>query len=151
MHQEPPLDIIVGGALYVKLYRALRGASTALILALVPDSNREGMLEAFDAGVDDCQATPISHTEIVARVNVMLRHPKRPVPTGVASAGDPDSFGSLYTESPSHPHQIFTNGCYAGLVVSLGANSAKESIHGSFQTQISPPPWDDRSRYCPPR
>ncbi|MBI4787020.1 MAG: response regulator transcription factor [Chloroflexi bacterium] len=76
IQRETPRVILVGGALDLKLYRALRRASKALILALVPDADRDRMLEAFDAGVDDCQASPISSAEIVARVRAMLRHAK---------------------------------------------------------------------------
>jgi len=81
VQRESPLVIIVGGAADLNLYRVLRGASTALILALVSDSDRERILEAFDAGVDDYQVVPISSAEIVARVHSMLRSVQRQSPS----------------------------------------------------------------------
>ncbi len=78
---ESIMLLIVGGAADPKLYRALRRASAAPILALVPWADRDKMLEAFGAGVDDYQASPISNTEIAARARAMLRHAKRLSPS----------------------------------------------------------------------
>ncbi|OGR10775.1 MAG: hypothetical protein A2341_26690 [Deltaproteobacteria bacterium RIFOXYB12_FULL_58_9] len=74
---EPPLLVIVGGVADLSLYRSLHYASPAPILALVPEADRDQLLTAFAAGVDDYQVSPISNTEIAARVQAMLRHAKR--------------------------------------------------------------------------
>jgi len=71
-HGHPTL-VIVGGAADPKLYRALRRASSVPILALVPRPDEERVLTAFEAGVDDCQAGPISNSEVTARVRAIVR------------------------------------------------------------------------------
>ena len=73
-----PLLLIVGGSADLDLYCAYRYATTAPILALVPEADRERALSAFAVGVDDYQSGPISHREIVARVGALLRSLHRP-------------------------------------------------------------------------
>ena len=76
-----PILLIVGGAASLAFYRSLHRASPAPILALVPEADEEWVLDAFSAGVDDCQVGPISSGEIVARVRAILRRFKRNPPT----------------------------------------------------------------------
>ena len=68
-----PILLIVGGAASLAFYRSLHQATMAPILALVPEADEEWVLDAFSAGVDDCQVGPISSGEIVARVRAILR------------------------------------------------------------------------------
>lgn len=83
--EEHPLLLIVGGNANLDLYRACRCASTAPILVLVPEADREYALAAFAAGVDDFQSSPISHREIVVRVGVLLRSLRRLSPPAQSS------------------------------------------------------------------
>jgi DNA-binding response OmpR family regulator len=68
----PAVAIVVGPA-DLDFYRALRRATSAPILALDPQAGDEQVLGAFAAGVDQFQARPTSHDEIVARVQALLR------------------------------------------------------------------------------
>ena len=74
---DHPLLLIVGGSANLDLYCDCRCATTAPILALVPDADPERALSAFAAGVDDYQSGPISPREIVARVGALLRSLRR--------------------------------------------------------------------------
>ena len=76
--EEHPLLLIVGGGADLDFNRACRCATTAPILALVPETDRARALAAFAAGVDDYQSGPISHREIVARVGALLGSLHRP-------------------------------------------------------------------------
>ena len=71
--EDHPLLLIVGGSADLDLYCACRCATTAPILALVPEADRERALSAFAVGVDDYQSGPIGEREIVARVGALLR------------------------------------------------------------------------------
>lgn len=73
VQNESPALLIVGGAPDADLYRALRHASPASILALIPHGDEEQVLAAFAAGVDQCQTGYLSHVETVARVRALLR------------------------------------------------------------------------------
>jgi DNA-binding response OmpR family regulator len=78
-HQGPAL-LIVGGAADLDLYRALRQASPAPILALVPQGNARRAVVAFAAGVDQYQAGPISNNEAAMWARAMLRRATWPAP-----------------------------------------------------------------------
>jgi DNA-binding response OmpR family regulator len=73
LKREPPALLIVGGMPDPCLYRTLRRASSAPILALIPQGDEDQVLAAFAAGVDQCQTGHISGTEVVARARVLLR------------------------------------------------------------------------------
>ena len=75
--EEHPLLLIVGGSANLDLYCACRCATTAPILALVPEADRGRALSAFAVGVDDYQTGLISHREIIVRVGVLLRSVRR--------------------------------------------------------------------------
>jgi len=81
-HDHPAL-LIVGGAADLNLYSALRRASPARILALVPEADKERVLAAFAAGVDDCQSGPMGNREVVARVRAILRYVGQASPVAV--------------------------------------------------------------------
>jgi len=81
LHGDPPLLLIVGGAADLNLYRTLRRASAVPILALVPEIDRDKVLAAFDAGVDDYQAGPISNRVIIAHIRATLRSVRRSLPS----------------------------------------------------------------------
>lgn len=89
-HAEPTL-LIAGGSAGLNFYHALRRASPAPILALVPEADEERVLAAFAAGVDDCQAGPISNGEVVARVRAILRHVGQASPAAGRRADEPDA------------------------------------------------------------
>ena len=81
-----PTLLIAGGMVNQNSYRVLRDASPAPILALIPEADAEQVMAAFAAGVDDCQVSPISNGEVVARVRAILRHLGRASPAAVESS-----------------------------------------------------------------
>lgn len=70
---ESPILLVVGGRPGPEFYRALRRASPAPILALVPERDEEQALAAFAAGVDQYQAGYVSDVEVMARIRALLR------------------------------------------------------------------------------
>jgi CheY-like chemotaxis protein len=85
LQRQHPALLIVGGEADLRLYRALRQASPAPIMALAPWSDEGQMLEAFAAGVDDYQTAPIGSTEVVARAGAMVRRSGMPLRTRAES------------------------------------------------------------------
>ena len=76
IQQAEPLLIIVCGTSAGDTSRMLRSASSAPILALVPDAGlgaEVDVLSALDAGADDCQVASIGEREVLQRVRVLLR------------------------------------------------------------------------------
>ncbi len=73
LKRESPTLLVVGGAPDPAFYRSLRRASSAFILALIPQGNEEQVLAAFAAGVDQCQTGYLSNAEGVARIRALLR------------------------------------------------------------------------------
>jgi len=65
--------VIVAGRANPGLYRALRRATPAPLLALDPQAGDEDVLEAFAAGVDQFLYGPVSPAEVVARILALLR------------------------------------------------------------------------------
>ncbi|MGC8874662.1 MAG: hypothetical protein ACP5SI_09505 [Chloroflexia bacterium] len=65
--------VIVSGRAAVPFFRALRGATSAPILALDSTADERHVLEAYAAGVDQFQAQSISPNEVVARLGALLR------------------------------------------------------------------------------
>lgn len=78
-HQVPAL-LVVGGTADPDLYHALRQASPAPILALVPQKDAGQAMVAFAAGVDQYQAGPISNNEAAMWARAMLRRATWPTP-----------------------------------------------------------------------
>jgi len=72
--QEPISLCIVGGDIDFAACHTLRQALSAPVLALLTYSTEEQTLAILDAGADDCQASTISHEELVARIRTILRH-----------------------------------------------------------------------------
>ena len=64
---SPQLDGIV-------LCQRLREDTVIPILLFTPDQNESHILEAYQAGVDECVAKPVSPALFLAKVKVWLRH-----------------------------------------------------------------------------
>jgi DNA-binding response OmpR family regulator len=74
--EADPLLMIVCGPAAGETYRALRTASSAPMLALLADGGPSGevdVLNALEAGADDCQVVSIGVREVLQRVRVLLR------------------------------------------------------------------------------
>jgi DNA-binding response OmpR family regulator len=65
--------VVVTGPASVPFLRALRCATSAPILALDSQADDNRVLEAYDSGVDQFVARPISAQEVVARLTALLR------------------------------------------------------------------------------
>ncbi len=57
----------------IELCRDLRGETIAPILVFTPQNNETHILEAYQAGADECMAKPISPALFLAKVRVWLR------------------------------------------------------------------------------
>lgn len=73
LERGPPVLFIVGGMADPDFYRALRRASAAPILALVPREDEAQVLSAFATGVDQYQTGSISNGEAAAWARALLR------------------------------------------------------------------------------
>jgi len=72
----------VGGDIDFAACHTLRQALSAPVLALLAYSTEEQTLAILDAGADDCQASTISHEELLARIRALLRHHAAPPAPG---------------------------------------------------------------------
>jgi two-component system, OmpR family, KDP operon response regulator KdpE len=68
------LDINASHGTTIRLVKALREETLAPILLLVKRITEEDLLEAYNAGVDDCLFKPLSPSIFLAKVRVWLRH-----------------------------------------------------------------------------
>jgi CheY-like chemotaxis protein len=73
LEREGLVLFIVGGVADLDLYRALRRASAAPILALVPREDEAQVLSALATGVDQYQTGSISNGEAAAWARTLLR------------------------------------------------------------------------------
>lgn len=79
------LDIVVlatppgGGEAVPDMCRTLKATSDALIFVLLPSADDEAMIEALEAGADDCMLAPQNRREVIARMRALIRRRARMV------------------------------------------------------------------------
>src|SRR5438128_7047347 len=78
---EPPDLVLLGLGLPdldgVTALRVVRGVCRSPIVVLVPRESEPVVVEAFDAGADDCVVGPFSGEHLAARVRALLRRAGR--------------------------------------------------------------------------
>jgi DNA-binding response OmpR family regulator len=67
------LDMSLSEELTLQLVRTLRAEMVAPILLLTPVRTEEHLVEAYDAGADDCMLKPVSPSLFQAKIKVWLR------------------------------------------------------------------------------
>src|SRR5512142_696608 len=78
------LDIGLPGIDGLEVCRRLRQFSDCYIIMLTARDDEIDKLVGLSVGADDYLTKPFSHRELVARVKVMLRRPRRPTETAPA-------------------------------------------------------------------
>lgn len=73
LRQEHPSLIIVCGAAASEACSALRRVTSVPILALLPQPTDLDVLNALEAGADDCQDASIGTSETILRARALLR------------------------------------------------------------------------------
>jgi DNA-binding response OmpR family regulator len=88
------LDLGLPGMDGVEVCRQLRTFTDCYVLMLTARSDEVDKLIGLSVGADDYITKPFSPRELVARVQALLRRPRRPEPVAVAD-GTPLRFGAL--------------------------------------------------------
>ncbi|MDG6103935.1 response regulator transcription factor [Dactylosporangium aurantiacum] len=90
------LDIGLPGIDGLEVCRQLRQFSDCYIIMLTARDDEVDKLVGLTVGADDYVTKPFSHRELVARVRVMLRRPRRGAPPASAADTDARSVGPLH-------------------------------------------------------
>ena len=98
------LDLGLPGLDGIEVCRQLRTFSDCYVLMLTARSDEVDRLIGLSVGADDYLTKPFSPRELVARVQVLLRRPRRPATTatGSAPAEPPRQFGPLSIDLTGH-------------------------------------------------
>jgi DNA-binding response OmpR family regulator len=97
------LDLGLPGLDGLEVCRQLRTFSDCYVLMLTARSDEVDKLVGLAAGADDYVTKPFSPRELVARVHVLLRRPRRPgVTTSPEPAAEPRRFGPLDVDVVGH-------------------------------------------------
>ena len=97
------LDLGLPGLDGLEVCRQLRTFSDCYVLMLTARSDEVDKLVGLAAGADDYVTKPFSPRELVARVHVLLRRPRRPAgTTSTEPAAEPRRFGPLAVDVVGH-------------------------------------------------
>ncbi|MBU5422967.1 response regulator transcription factor [Cellulomonas hominis] len=85
------LDLGLPGLDGVEVCRQLRTFSDCYVVMLTARSDEVDTLIGLSVGADDYMSKPFSPRELVARIRVMLRRPRRPAPPAPAAGTPPEA------------------------------------------------------------
>lgn len=102
------LDLGLPGVDGIEVCRQVRTFSDCYILMLTARSDEVDRLVGLSVGADDYITKPFSNRELVARVQTVLRRPRRPVPATEADTEPPRVFGSLQIDAGGR--EVWLNG-----------------------------------------
>jgi two-component system copper resistance phosphate regulon response regulator CusR len=73
------LDVMLPALDGLKVLKRLREQKQSPVLLLTARDSVEEKVAGFEAGADDCLATPFAYVEFLARIRALLRRPAKPV------------------------------------------------------------------------
>ncbi|NTW38371.1 MAG: response regulator transcription factor [Cellulomonadaceae bacterium] len=94
------LDLGLPGLDGIEVCRQLRTFSDCYVIMLTARSDEVDTLTGLSAGADDYMTKPFSPRELLARIAVLMRRPRRPS-TAVAPQAEPIRLGSLQVDVPA--------------------------------------------------
>lgn len=93
------LDLGLPGVDGIEVCRQVRTFSDCYILMLTARSDEVDRLVGLSVGADDYITKPFSNRELVARVQTVLRRPRRPVTAPEGDTEPPRVFGTLHIDA----------------------------------------------------